>query len=205
LYLRIPDVYLAPGSEKLITPHPEIDDLSMYVLPADRTESGLNHGEIVVYRAGKGPLKNITNEFAVPEDAAAGSGSLTLDVSDPLVVRRLGPTWYPREGRFRWMPRSATVQMPGPRSSTQKLYVTAVCPALQLDQGPLEMTLKIDGIPLPPVHFTQPNRNTTFSFDLPAETIGKAAIQITIELSRTMRVGADHRDLGVAFGRFQIK
>jgi hypothetical protein len=205
LYLRIPDVYLAPGSAAHITAHPDVDDVSMYVLPADQVKEGLDRGEIVVYRVGPGPLKNITNEYVAPDSGPPGREPLVLDVADPLAADRLGPTWYPREGRFRWMPRSATVQMPGPRSGAQKLYVTAVCPALQLDQGPLQMRLSIDGIALPPVQFTQPNRNTTFTFALPPESIGKSRMEIRIEVGRTVRVSGDTRDLGVAFGRFEIK
>ena len=42
LFLRIPDVYLTPGSESGISAHPEMDDLSKFVLPAEETRRALD-------------------------------------------------------------------------------------------------------------------------------------------------------------------
>jgi hypothetical protein len=204
LFLRISDVYLTPGSEQLITPHPELDDVSKFVLPLGETRRALDRDAVVVYRTGQGPLRNITHQYNPPEGAAA-SAPLRLDVADPLVADRLGPTWYPIESRFRWMPRQASVRMPGPRSAAQKLYVTAICPKEQVSNGPLEMTLTVDGVQLPPAQFTKGNAEPTFAFPLPAGATAKGDIDITIELSRTVKIGADTRDLGLAFGRFEIK
>jgi hypothetical protein len=204
LFLRIPDVYLAPGSEARISAHPELDDVSKFVLPAGEARRGLDAGDIVVYRAGQGPLKNITHRYEAPPEAASAEPR-RIDMADPLVAGRLGPTWYPRESGFRWMPRTASVRLPGPRSAAEKLYVTAICPAAQLEKGPLEMTVTVNGVRLHPVRFTKGNVETTFAFALPPETVGKSEIGIAVEVSRTVRVGADRRDLGLAFGRFEIK
>ena len=67
------------------------------------------------------------------------------------------------------------------------------------------MTVTVDGIRLPPVQFTKGDAQATFGFALPPETIGKSEIGIAVEVSRTVRVGTDPRDLGLAFGRFEIK
>jgi hypothetical protein len=40
---------------------------------------------------------------------------------------------------------------------------------------------------------------------LPGEVVGKRDIEITVEVSRTAKVGADTRELGLAFGRFEIR
>jgi hypothetical protein len=204
LFLRIPDVYLAPGSEQSISAHPEMDDVSKFVLPADEARRGLDRDQIVVYRAGKGPLRNITHEYAPPADPAA-SGPLRIDMADPLAQDRLGPGWYGLEAGFRWMPRVASVRMPGPRTAGQRLYVTAICPAAQVQNGPLQMTVTVDGIRLAPAQFTKGNAEATFDFALPPETAGTSEIDITVEVSRTVRVSPDVRDLGLAFGRFEIK
>lgn len=204
LFLQIPDVYLTPGSEAGITPDPEMDDVSKFVLPAEETRRALDRDEVVVYRAGEGQLRNITHQYVLPAGPAA-VGPLRVDVGDPLVAERLGPTWYAREAGFRWMPRQASVRMPGPRSPGQKLYVTAICPSAQLEKGPLEMTLTVEGVRLAPVRFTQGNAETTFAFPLPAETAGKNDIDISVEVDRTVRIGKDQRDLGLAFGKFEIK
>jgi hypothetical protein len=126
-------------------------------------------------------------------------------MSDPLIADRLGPGWYPLESGFRWMSRVASVRMPGPRTAAQRLYLTAICPSVQLTQGPLDMTVAVDGIPLAPVRYTKGNVLTTFDFPLPPAAAGQRDLNITLTLSRTIHFGADQRDLGVAFGRLEIK
>jgi len=204
LFLRVPDVYLTPGSEAAITPHPEMDDVSKFVLPVAEVRSGLDRGQIVVYRWGQGPLRNITHEYQPPAGALA-AGPQRLDVGDPLVADRLGPTWYAAESGFRWMPRTASVRIPGPARPGEKLYVTAICPAAQLKHGPLAMTVSMAGVRLAPVEFAKGNAETTFAFALPAAAFEKADVEVTVEVNRTIRVGADQRDLGVAFGKFELK
>ena len=204
LFLRIPDVFLAPGAEDRIAPHPEWGGVSRFVLPVDEARRGLDWDEIVVYRVGQGPLRNITHDYVLPDGRVRAEGPLRLDVADQLAADRLGPEWYGRESGFRWMPRTASLRMAAPRAPGQKLYVTAVCPAAQLEKGPLEMTLTVGGIRLPAVRFTKADVEATFAFALPAG-LGSADIDVTVEVNRTVRVGADRRDLGLAFGRFEIK
>jgi hypothetical protein len=97
------------------------------------------------------------------------------------------------------------LRMPGPRATGQRLYVTAICPAAQVKNGPLQMSLTVNGIRLAPAQFTRGNAESTFDFALPPGIVGKSEIDITVEVSRTVRIGADLRDLGLAFGRFEIK
>jgi hypothetical protein len=205
LFLRIPDVYLTPGSEAAISAHPEMDDISKFVLPVAETRRALDRDQIVVYRAGNGPLRNITHQYVLPEGGAAGAGPLRIDVADPLVTDRLGGGWYPVEFGSRWMSRTASVRMPGPRTAGQKLYLSAICPAAQVKNGPLEMTVSVDGFRVGPAQFTKGDAESTFAFPLPPGAVGKSEIEVTVELGRTVRVGADRRDLGLAFGRFEIK
>ena len=204
LFLRIADVYLAPGSEAVISPHPELDDISKFELPADEALRGLQSGQVVVYRAGAGPLRNITHIY-VPPAGPEAAGPLRIDMSDPLAADRLGPGWYQLESGIRWMGRAASVRMPGPRTTGQRLFVTAICPTAQLKDGPLETTLTVDGVRLAPARFTKGNAWNTVEWALPPETAGKSEIEITVEVSRTVRIGADRRDLGLAFGQFEIK
>ena len=205
LFLNIPDVYLTPGSEAGISRHPELDEVSKFILPAEEARRGLKNGRIVVYNTASGPLQNITPRYVPPAGDPAAPGPLRVDMADPLAQDRLGPEWYALESGFRWMPRRATLRMPGPRSPDRRLYLTAICPAAQVRNGPLEMTVTVDGTRLPPVQFTKGDAQATFAFALPPETVGKSEIGITVEVNRTVRVGTDQRDLGLAFGRFEIK
>ena len=205
LFLRIPDVYLAPGSEAGITAHPEMEDVSKFVLPADEARGGLERGRMVVYRAGAGPLRNITNRYVAPTGVAAMAGPLRVDVSDPLAADRLGAGWYQVESGIRWMGRAASVRMPGPRTAAQRLFMTAICPAGQLQGGPLAVSVTVDGVRLGAGEFTKGNAWGTVDFALPAEAVGKSDIAIGIEVGHTVRIGLDRRDLGLAFGQFEIR
>jgi len=205
LFVGVPDVYLTPGSEATISPRPETDDLANYVMPAEKVRRALDWDQVVVYRAGNGPLRNITSRYEPPADPEAASGPLRLDPADPLATDRLGPGWYEPHQGIRWMSRTASVRMPGPRTAGRRLYVTARCPAAQLQDGPLEMTVIVDGVRLPPARFTIGDALSTFDFALPPVIAGKSDIDITVEVSRTVRVGVDRRDLGLAFGSFEIK
>jgi hypothetical protein len=201
-FLGITNVYLTPGTEARITPHPELDEVSNYILPVDEVQRGLARDALVVYRAGEGRLRNITQLYS-PEDS--GLGPLRVDPGDPLAADRLGPTWYPAEAGYRWMPRSASVRMPGPRNAAQKLYVTALCSPTAFEKGPLQMTVIMDGVRSAPVEYTKQKPEGTFAFALPPEAVGKRDIEVVVEVDRTTHVGADERDLGLAFGRFEIK
>jgi hypothetical protein len=205
LFLGIQDVYLAPGAENRIAAHMEWGDLAQFVYPIDETRRGLERDQIVIYRVEPRPLRNITHEFVVPTGAKPAAAPLRLDLADPLTAEFLGPGWYGRESGFRWMPHAASLRLGAPQAG-QKLYVTGICPAAQLEKGPLEMTLTVDGVRLPAVKFTKPDVETTFEFALP-DPSGASDTQrnIQIAVSRTVRVGADQRDLGLAVVRFEIR
>ena len=204
-FLRIPDVYLTPGSENGISPHPEIGDVSSFILPAGEVRRGLTGGQIVVYRAGQLTLRNITPLYVPPGDPAIGPGPVRVDLGDPLVTERLGPGWYQPEPGIRWMGRTASLRMPGPRTANQRLYVTAICPAAQVENGPLEVIVSVDGVRLPSAHFTKGNLEGTLVFGLPPQAVGKSEIDIALEVSRTVRIGADQRELGLAVRQIEIK
>jgi hypothetical protein len=128
-----------------------------------------------------------------------------VDLGDPLVTERLGPGWYQPEPGIRWMGRTASLRMPGPRTANQRLYVTAICPAAQLENGALEVTVSVDGVRLPPARFTRGNPESTLVFGLPPQAVGKSEILIALEVSRTVRIGADQRELGLAVRQIEIK
>ena len=68
-----------------------------------------------------------------------------VDVGNPDFADRLGPTWYPIENGFRWMPKTATVNIRGPSKAGQVLEITG-CPALLVAKGPLQVAFAADGM-----------------------------------------------------------
>jgi hypothetical protein len=200
--LGIDRVYLTPGSERHIDLHPELGDVADFVLPPDVTSNALDRQEVVVYDV-RGPrLRNITSAYASqPRDASLPR---RVDAGSPLSAPLLGPEWYAPDGGHRWMPRRASLRMAGPAAAGEKLYLRAYYPADQLRNGPVSVAVTVDGLPLAPMPIPA-GGSFELAFPLPAAVLGKPEMAVTVEVSRTFRAGADIRDLGLAFGEFEVK
>jgi hypothetical protein len=203
--LGISRIYLTPGSEAVIDPHPEWGGLSRFVISLDDALSLLkNHQAIVVQLKGR-DLQDITQQYFERAQLAAGHADFVA-VADPLYRDLLGPTWYQIEQNFRWMPKTATVKIAGPRKAGQILEVTGFCPALILAQGPLEVSFYGDGIKIGSAILNQPNQHFDLKLSLPDKLVGRAWMELQIEVSRTFRPGGgDPRTLGLVFQTFTIK
>ncbi|HEV2444838.1 MAG TPA: hypothetical protein VGS58_02910 [Candidatus Sulfopaludibacter sp.] len=199
--LGIDHVYLAPGSESRIESHPGWGDLAEFVLPGAATTRALQRNLLVVYDT-RGPrLRNITSVYeAMPRD---DSLPRRLDVDDELTSNLLGPEWYPLDGNHRWMPKRASLKMAGPPAIGHSLILHGNCTDDQLHAGPLSVTVTVDGQTLP----AKTIREASFEleFRLPDAVAGKREIQVTVEVNRTFRPAADPRDLGLAFGYFEVR
>jgi hypothetical protein len=200
--LGIDHLYLTPASGQQIEAHPELGDPGEFVLPADEVTKGLESDQLAVYDI-RGPrLRNITSAYASqPHDLGLPH---RLDVGGPLAAPLLGPEWYAPESNHRWMPRRATLRMAGPAAAGQKLYLRGYYPAEQLSGGPLTVAVAVNGSALPPASLAS-GGNFELSFRLPDGVVGQSTMQVTVEVSRTFRAGADIRDLGLAFGEFEVK
>jgi hypothetical protein len=125
-----------------------------------------------------------------------------VDAASPLTSYLLGPEWYQSDGDHRWMPKKATVRIAGP-TAAGRLYLRGECPDEQLRSGPLGVTVSIDGVPLPPA--TIKDSAFELSFPLPDSAVGKAELKVAVEAARTFRPASDPRELGLAFGSFEIR
>jgi hypothetical protein len=199
--LGIDHVYLAPGTEKQIESHAGWGDAEEFVLPGSMTTRALERDELVVYDVKGSRLRNITSLYAsLPRDQSL---PLRLDAADPLTSDLLGPEWYPVDENHRWMPKRATLKMAGPPTTGRSLYLHGNCMEQQLAAGPLTVTVTVDNWTLP----AAPIRETSFEleFRLPDALAGKREMQVAVEVSRTFRPPADARDLGLAFGFFEVR
>ena len=197
-------IYLAPGSEKRIEAHPDLGNIGDYILPAAVVTQALKREELVVYDV-RGPrLRNITEVYAaLPHDS--GGLPLRVDAASPLTSYLLGPEWYPSDGDHRWMPRRATVRMGAPTASGQKLYLRGSCPDEQLKDGPLPVTVEVEGVKLPPAVIRPGENAFELAFALPDLVVGKPEMRVTVEVGRIFRPASDPRDLGLVFGAFEVR
>ena len=202
----VSDVYISPESESMLTPHPELGDIRKFVLPAAVTLDGLNSGKVVVYSTAADQLKNVTGFYqAASRSHLRREVPRRVDVANELLEYLLGNTWYGSEEGHRWMAKKATVRLGGPTNPGQRLYLSGYCAKAQLEKGPLALTVRVDGRALPAARIQPGAEPFEFSFALPDELVGKESVEVAIEVGRTFTAGADKRELGVAFGVFEIR
>ncbi|MDQ2949368.1 MAG: glycosyltransferase family 39 protein [Acidobacteriota bacterium] len=202
--IGIHEIYLTPGSEKSIAPHPEWEGVSRLFISTDSAIAALNKNQAVVYAVSPGGIQNVTSTYkAIITAESLAQHRETVDVGNPIYAERLGPGWYRVEHGLRWMTKSASVQLSGPKTVAEHLSVQGVCPQPLLEKGPLTLTLSADGARLGSATL---NKAGTFQlqFPLPADLVGKYAVVITAEVSRTLTPANDPRQLGLLFGIFSI-
>ena len=203
--IGITEIYLAPGSEGDIDSHPEWGGISRFVLSKEQAWQWVKAGEAAVYELHGRQLVDVT---ALQLQALAAEHVRAhpefVDVADAHYQDRLGPTWYPVEDGFRWMPKRATVKLGGPKAG-QNLEVTGYCPAILVEKGPVEVWFRADGRPIGSARLKEPNQQFNLKFPMPAELVGKATFELEVEVSRTVQSGADLRPLGLIFGTFTMK
>ncbi len=199
-------VYLAPEAASQLTGlAPNLALVSRFTLPPGPTRRALLDGQLVVYSAAAvpAPLREVTAEYTA-RNLAGPDPELPsyVDAGSPFVAYVLGSGWYPAEGAYRWMRQRAELHLAGPRSASQKLYVSGFASPESLRLQPLNFTVHIDGQAVGAAPIGEHDASFTREFSLPPNCIGKPSIQIELEVNRTFK--AD-RELGLAFGAFEIR
>jgi hypothetical protein len=203
--IGITHLYLAPGSEQAIDPHQEWGGISRFVITVDDAVALLQRREATVFSLEGRHLRDVTAPYlATAATIVASHHPDYVNVTDSLYDSRLGPTWYPSEAGFRWMPGTATVKIAGPKSSDQKLQVTGYTPALVLEKGPLQVSFLGDGIPIGSATLKKAE-SFALEFPLPSALVGRPEMELQIEVSRTTQSPGDIRILGLVFNTFRIK
>ncbi|HEV2690449.1 MAG TPA: hypothetical protein VGV35_17955, partial [Bryobacteraceae bacterium] len=84
-----------------------------------------------------------------------------------------------------------------------KLHIAGYCPAAQVQKGPLHLTVSVDGVPFPPVSIDK--GDAPFEFEFQLRPSPPKEIEVSVEIDRSFRSPPDQRDLGLAFGVFEIR
>lgn len=205
--IGIPFVYLTPGSEKQIAPHPEWGGIGQFTLSLETAMPWIKQNQAVVFGVGPdGETTDVTKNYAVVAASAyLAEHRDTVDVGNPLYFTRVGEGWYPAENGFRWMAKKATVQLGGPLAAGKTLQLSGYCPASVVSAGPLELMVSADGRKLGALTLRDANKKFSSAFALPDEFVGKYLITVTVEVNRTTQVSTDTRPLGLIFGSFRIQ
>jgi hypothetical protein len=201
--IGVNQVYLAPGSESRITAYPGRGEISEFILPAHTVARALDRDELAVYDVSGPRLRNITSAYAsMPRDTRLPT---RIDAASPLTSYLLGPEWYGSDGDHRWMPARATLRMGAPAAAGAQLHLSGNCPDEQLRAGPLSVNVTVNGARLPAAAIRPGENAFDLAFPLPASAAGAPELEIAIQVNRTMRPANDPRDLGLAFGVFELR
>jgi len=204
--MQVPYVYVDPDAELHIRLRADVPSIAETVLPAELIAPALDQSRLVVYQVGGPRLRNITSLYrSTLKPPAGGAVPRRLDVGNPLASHLLGPTWYSDDGGYRWMPASATVRIGGPRSPGQRLYLSGYRSAELAREGPVHLTVSVEGEALPPVEIRRGDLVFSFDFPLPEKLVGRPSIQVEVRVDRTFSPGGEQRRLGLAFGVFEVR
>jgi hypothetical protein len=201
----VPDVYLAPGTERSIVSGPGNDSPSKYVLEESAVKSGLARGSLEVYQAGGRRLKRVTEVYAWTAARSWNVQPRRVDAGVALEDGQFGKGWYGREGSIRWMAKRATVTLAGPRSAAEKLHIEGGCVPAEVSGGPLHVTVSADGRELGTSEIRDCSTGVAFEYPLPADLVGHASVVVGIEVDRTYFAPPDVRPFGLYFGWFAVR
>jgi hypothetical protein len=182
--LGIDQVYLSPGSERIA---PEAAE---FVLSAGEVTKALDQQRLVVYDVRGPQLRNITTAYA--SRAIPAGPPHRIDAANPLDGYLLGPEWYGIDGDHRWMARRATFRI----ARGAKLILRGQSP-----DAPLPVTVTINDVPAT----AQIREKGSFELAFPVPAGPAGELKVAIEVAHTVRVGSDARDLGLAFGTFEVR
>jgi hypothetical protein len=198
------DVYLTPDTG--FSTFAGLEPPAEFTLPAGPTMRGLAMGQVEIYQPGTERIRNITATYtAWARKNISFLAPARVDVGIPLMQYLLGSTWYPPEGTHRWMPARATVRIAAPQTPKQRLVITGYCPQEQTSSGPLQLQISINGNEVSGEVFSKPEMPFVRSISVPPSLIGNAEMEVELAVSRTFQGPERGRNLGLAFGIFEIR
>jgi hypothetical protein len=132
-------------------------------------------------------------------------GPQFLDARSSLSSVHLGAGWWPPETNHRWMSAAATVELRGPEKRPGELVLRGFCAPAHLRDGPVHLSVSVDGIALPPARIDQQNLHFELHLPLPASVTAKPLMKVDMAIDRPLFVPSDGRHFGAAFGTFEVR
>jgi hypothetical protein len=198
------DVFMTPDCRPNIREDPNLGDVDVYFLPEKAVAHVLHDGGAVVYSVEDRRLRNVTKTYTALVDSQPPPPlSRSINVASRYFDDQIGEGWFDLEGSHRWSRGHAVVYLAGPASPGKTVYVSGHSTEEELRAGPLHLTLTIDGRPQPVQ--TVNSTEFEFSYALPQDLVGRTRIEVAFTVDRTTRLPSDGRDLGLAFGEFNIR
>jgi hypothetical protein len=203
--LGFPKIYLAPGTEKGIVAREDLGGVGPFMISPRQALAMIANHQARVLSVSSDGIHDITSRYQLILHADPNATRVdAINVGDPGIAELLGPMWFPAEGGFRWMPKSATVRLSAPEKPGERLYLTGFAPAAILKSGPVTITVQAGNVKLGESKITEPDAPFVCDFPLPDDTVNQESTEITVLLDKVMHAPSDNRDLGIVFGTFSI-
>ncbi len=204
--IGLKQIFLVPGSERDIDPHPELGGISRFVIAPGQAALALKSRQAVVFRLEGRQLRDVSDVYLKQMGREPDRTAVDwVNVADPEYADRLGPVWYPAEKGFRWMAQKASVKMERPKKPGQILKITGYCPAALVEKGPVEVSFRASGVAIGTATLKKPDEHFELQFAVPSDLVGGSTMDVEIEVSRTIQVAGDTRLLGLTFGTFTLQ
>lgn len=198
------DVFLTPGSERRLVKSMGGEEFAPYIFPEQDTRFLLEQEAVQVYRAGEGPLRNVTRRYYSEQDGVLASGAPRfLNVAKPAYEGLLGAGWHPVNNRARWTEGRAEFRIGGPSKPGQSLWMTGYVAESVVAEGPQELTVTVNRQKLPPVRFVDGNAPFEVAVPLPEGVNGAPELKVEFEFSRRPKIGG--REHALIFQRLTVR
>ena len=160
--MRIPHVYLIPGSDSHIEAPPGL--VTKFILPQGLALRALQEDRAVVYRTDGTVLRNVTSRYRA---AWKPEPPRFINIGDPVYAEFLGAGWTENSGGYRAMSGTATLHMGGPRAQGERLYLGI------FDVRQFDISLRIDGVEVPAALIRKDYEISEFAAPLPSALVEK--------------------------------
>src|SRR6185312_8140008 len=108
-------------TQQNIPAHPELAEITDFILPPAAMLKALAARDAVVYEAKKPVLKNVTMLYGDRVQLKwKDQPARRIDAGNQLFAEQLGDGWYPIEAGYRWMGKQAIVRLGGPLSASDR-------------------------------------------------------------------------------------
>ncbi|MCC7153116.1 MAG: glycosyltransferase family 39 protein [Bryobacterales bacterium] len=198
-------VKLVPGAEKSIDAHPELGEISPFIMPEGPARRLLLHNQAIVLDLSTPTPTDATSRYQeIARRQWQGGAVRSVNLGQPIYDDLLSGDWYQAEAGFRWMGRRAAVRMAGPAHAGERLRLAGECPSQQFSQGPLALTVTVNGKKAAILQILQKKPQFEFEAPFPPNTPTGVEVLVGLEVARTFKVAGDPRTLGITFGQLEV-
>ncbi len=185
-----------------------LDSAAPFTAPAEVVLRALDAGNALVFQFEGDRFRHTTPTYKTRLAAShlADVAPARLDLGNTTYEYLLGAGWFQPQDGYRWMGRSARFTMGGGRAG-QQLHVRGFCAPTQLAQGPLHMTITLEGFGAPAAMFTIDICSGSFdlAMALPAALHGRPRFETVLAVDRAAPVPPDKRELGIAIEAIELR